>query len=753
MNSDDPAEQRPAPLTDGPDADEQCAAAMRWQFAGDWERAEDGYRRILAGEPGHAAANYCLGMLKVQQREPALALPHLLQALQTQPEESNYWLGCVETLLLLGRPEEATSTLALARQRGLEGPAVQELAARLAARAASAQGAVIPAAPRAQPPGEMPDMAAAEARLMTLLERGQVPEARALAATLVRRFPSSGLAWKAHGSLLWSVERVEEAAAAMRQCVRLLPEDVEGLSHLGLIELKLKHLATAEELLRKAIAIAPRQAMAYYRLGMVLEARGASREAQSVLRAAIALDERCDTADARAGQSELLFLLSRDPEVDHLALCREHFAVGERFERPARNRRPPHRNERRAERALRVGLVSGDLWNHAVSHFLEPVLRVLAHAPLLELTAYHTHSREDEVTGRLRGLVKHWRNSGELSSSDEQLAQTVMRDGIDILIDLSGHTGFNRLGMFALKPAPVQVSWLGYVGTTGLRAMDYYLTDRHYLPAAQFAAQFTEKLVYLPAMAPFQPVVDAPPVNPLPALQAAAICFASFHNANKINRPTITLWAALLRAVPTATLRLAAMPSGARREEIAAEFCAQGVERGRLEFHEPCAMHAYLRLHHQVDLCLDAQPWSGGTTTNHAFWMGVPTLTRVGLTPASRLTAALSQQVGLEAFIAHSDEEFIAKGRYWAAHAEQLAALRRELRERCARAPARQPALIAAALERALRIMWRRWCAGLAPESFAVDELAGAAARTGDSPGRGGAPGAGGAPAPPVTGI
>ena len=186
-----------------------------------------------------------------------------------------------------------------------------------------------------------------------------------------------------------------------------------------------------------------------------------------------------------------------------------------------------HRNERDPARCLRIGFVSGDLRNHPVAYFLEPVLAHLAQHPALELHAYYNHAVEDSVSARLRGYVKQWHSIAGLS--DAAVAQKIGDDGIDILIDMSGHTGENRLLCFARKPAPIQASWMGYPGTTGLRAMDYYLADRYFLPPGVFDSQFTEKLVHLPASAPFLPDESAPPVNALPALSKGYVTFGSFN--------------------------------------------------------------------------------------------------------------------------------------------------------------------------------------------------------------------------------
>ena len=336
----------------------------------------------------------------------------------------------------------------------------------------------------------------------------------------------------------------------------------------------------------------------------------------------------------------------------------------------------------------------------------------------LSLHAYYNHAVEDVVTKRLRGYFSQWHAIAHLS--DAALAQKIADDGIDILIDLSGHTGSNRLLCFARKPAPVQASWIGYPGTTGLRAMDYYLADRYFLPPGVFDSQFTEKLVYLPADAPFLPDETAPPVNALPALSNGFVTFGSFSRISKLSRSAIALWSRLLRALPDARMLLGGMPREGEYDSLIDWFVQEGIARERLRFLPRYSMADYLALHHQVDMCLDTFPFTGCTTTNHALWMGVPTLTLAGRTVPGRQGAALMGHAGLGAFVATDAADFQEKGLHWADDLVALADIRAGLRARIEQSPIRRPEVIAAGVERAFRIMWQRWCAGQAPESMDV---------------------------------
>jgi predicted O-linked N-acetylglucosamine transferase (SPINDLY family) len=671
---------------------------MNHQITGRLDLAERLYREILRADPTHAAANHCIGMLCVQQRRASDGLHHLLAALEVNPQSPDYWLGYMEALLSSGRTDEATTTLALGRQHGLEGSAVENFARRLNAEVESRAANTM------------------ESAMLASLRSGGFGEAREAARALTERFPARGLGWKTWGALLWAVGQTDEAVAAMKVSTRLMPQDAEAHINLGATLIKLERLDEAETCLKTAIEIDPGSAVAYAHLGNVYQLQHRFIEAEAPLRRSIILSPNDIEHHEVQRRTSLLFVLSHNPAVSADDLFAEHCRVGAHWEAGLVSPQPRHSNPADPVRRLKIGFVSGDFYNHPIASFIEPVLALLQDYQRLELHAYYNHDLEDEVTARLRGYFHHWRTVSTLSNV--QLAGRIRDDGIDILIDLSGHTLRNRLAAFALKPAPIQVSWIGYPGTTGLRAMNYYLTDRHWLPPGQFDRHFTERLVYLPAVAPFQACASAPAVKALPALQTGALCFGSFNRLGKINASTILLWSGLLRAVPSAKMLIGGVALDGQKLALIEQFAANGIVRERLTFHPRSDMNSYLALHHQVDICLDSTPYSGGTTNNHAAWMGVPTLTLAGPTPAGRQGAAVMGYLGLDAFIATDAADFIEKGVYWANHLVELSALRAELRDRCRLSPLRQPAVVVAALEHALRHMWTRWCAELPPDSF-----------------------------------
>nr|MBP9800927.1 hypothetical protein [Sterolibacterium sp.] len=278
----------------------------------------------------------------------------------------------------------------------------------------------------------------------------------------------------------------------------------------------------------------------------------------------------------------------------------------------------------------------------------------------------------------------------------------------------------NRLLCFARCPAPIQASWIGYPGTTGLSSMDYFLADRFFLPPGSCDHLFTEKIVYLPTTLPFLMNEQAPPLSPLPATANGHFTFGSFNRPNKIQRNVITLWARLLRAVPDARMVLGAMTDDATRNRILSWFQEEDISPDRLTLLPRTSKKEYLAQHHQVDLCLDTFPYNGSATAGDALWMGVPTLTIAGARITSRAGAAWQRHFGLDEFIATDHDDFVQTGHRWSQRIHKLSLIRAGLRERIQHHTTCHPAHLSMMLEQALRTMWHTWCAGRPATSFMV---------------------------------
>jgi predicted O-linked N-acetylglucosamine transferase (SPINDLY family) len=355
----------------------------------------------------------------------------------------------------------------------------------------------------------------------------------------------------------------------------------------------------------------------------------------------------------------------------------------------ARARPLVQRAVRKAEHRspLRVGLVSGDLRNHPVAAFLESILANLDRSKV-EIHAYTTTRHDDEVTARIRGHCSSWFSIAGMS--DEAAARRIQDDGIDVLIDLAGHTGHNRLTVFAWRPAPVQVTWLGYLASTGLASMDYVLADRASVPEDQ-QWQFVEKVWYMPnSLYCFTPPAVAPPVGPLPAVASGGVTFGSFQRMNKISDESLEAWARILEGVSGARLRLQCKQLG--DAQLRAGFVERlrhfGIPIERVELVGPVPDRvAYLAGHAQVDIVLDTFPYPGITTTCEALWMGVPTVTLAGNTLLSRQGASLLSCVDLDDWIAENKADYIERAISHAADLESLSRLRAGLRERARASP------------------------------------------------------------------
>lgn len=538
------------------------------------------------------------------------------------------------------------------------------------------------------------------------------------------------------GQSLTNLQQHDAAAKVLRRATELAPEFPGIHVRLGTSLRELRQYEEAVACFERALELEPQHHLALYELGLALQLQGKLAPARKVLERANALApdhelilralaHNCfelgqwepallyarrglEVAPSPIANSVLLFILSHCCN-DAEQLKREHFDFSERWEKPLLAQRAPHPNPRDPARRIKVGIVSADLYNHAVTRFIEPILSLLRESQQISLHIYYNNTAADAITAQLRSYVTSWQSIATLS--DEAAEAMIRADGIDILIDLNGHSARNRLQLFARKPAPVQASWIGYAGTTGLQAMDYYISDQFHLPEGRYDDQFSEKIVRLPLSAPFMPAPDAPPVNELPALKNGYLTFASFHRTSKVSRDVVALWAKLLRSLPTSKMLLGGLQMGTD-DTLLGWFDEEGIARERLILRERTNVHEYLLQHHEVDVCLSPFPYSGSTTICHALWMGVPTLATIGPTNPSHSAVCYLAHLGLSSFIADDEPSFLALGQFLHENTATLQALRGSMRERFTNSVVGYPGVAAAGLELALRLMWMRWCEG-----------------------------------------
>lgn len=543
---------------------------------------------------------------------------------------------------------------------------------------------------------------------------GKLDDALAAYREVQRLMPDDHVVYNNIGSVLQTQEKYEAAIEQYRQALSITPDFALAHCNLGTCFLKMGQQEECLQWFANSIEHAPALYLAHNLRCAVLNELGRTDEAIAVCRHAISINPQWSDM-----HSNMLFIMAHGAGISAAELFREHRRFGHQFETPWLTRRPTHANDRNPERILRVAFVSADLNNHAMANFITPVLENLVKATGMELYIYSNNRLNDSITDYLRKLIVRWQDVQQLS--DDEFVQCIATDRIDILIDLSGHSGLNRLPVFARKPAPLQLSWIGYLMTTGLQAVDYYLSDAFMSPTGLLDDQFTEKLLNLPSCVAYHPAQDVPPVAPAPASKNGYLTFGSFNRANKLSRELLARWAALLRAVPNARMVMAAMPDDKTIAMITDWFASDGVTPERLSFYKRTGIRDYMNMHGLVDICLDTAPYPGGTTNYNALWMGVPTLTLAGPTLLGRIGAAIAGHMDLHEYIANDEADFVRKGVALASNISQVIDLRSTLRARFADSAIGQPALIAAGLDNALRTIWRRWCAGQAPVSFTAD--------------------------------
>jgi protein O-GlcNAc transferase len=507
------------------------------------------------------------------------------------------------------------------------------------------------------------------------------------------------------GNVLSAMGQAELALASYRRALEINPDFAETLTCLGVALQELGQFDDAIACHYRALAIRPDYAHAHSNLGHVFQELGQFERALKSTRRALELDP-----DYSGAYDSLLFMhnyLADQPGPFLRAEAERYGAMVARRARPTSS----WKNIPDPARCLRVGLVSGDLCIHPVGYFLEGILTALASSALpLELFAYPTRLCDDAISQTIKANCRAWHPV--VGVSDEHVAAQIREDEIDILIDLSGHTAHNRLPVFAWRPAPVQVSWLGYFATTGVAAIDYLIADPWTLPASD-ESSFTEQVWRLPeTRLCFTPPAVAVAVSSLPALTNRYVTFGCFNNLSKMNDAVVTLWARILNAVPASRLFLKArqVRDVAVHRDILARFAVHGIEASRLILEEYAPRKDYLAAYQRVDIALDPFPYPGGTTTVEALWMGVPVLTLTGERFLSRQGVGLLVNAGLPDWIATDPDDYLARAVSHASDLPRLARLRAGLRPQVLASPIFDAQRFAIHLEAALRGMWRKWC-------------------------------------------
>ncbi|HYP76058.1 MAG TPA: tetratricopeptide repeat protein [Polyangiaceae bacterium] len=674
--------------------------ALELHRAGQVERAELLYRRVLEQSPEHGDAMFLLSALARDAGRLEQAALLLERAIRVAPNNAFYFSSLGDVYRCLGRTRQAIPMLLMAvarkpdfaeavfnlaltfEEQGDPDAAAECYAQALEIDPSSTQAAARSAQLKALPGVGTGERGARPGNLEAGMDSGEL--LAALAETL-------RLAGAAH-----------EAARWYRAALKLNPRMASAQTALGAIHANAGRFAEAIDDFRRALAIDKsfRQARAY--LATALDEAGLLEEAQATYRETVAL-----FPDDPSARSALLFNLPFWPSVSASEILAEARTWNARHARTLAEGAAPHENERASERRLRIGYVSPDFQTHVQSLFTIPLLQNHDHGEF-EIFCYSSSDKPTSLTDRIRACVDVWREVAGLD--DHALSELMRRDRIDVLVDLTMHMSGCRLLTFARRPAPIQLCWLAYPGTTGLESMDYRLSDPFLDPPDASGKPYSEQTILLPdSFWCYDPLTDVPEVSALPALANGIITFGCLNHFRKVNDEVLRLWTRTLAAVPDSRLMLMA-PAGIARERVRSVFERGGIELTRVEFVDRCGRLDYLQRYREIDVCLDTFPYNGHTTSLDALWMGVPTVTLVGETVVGRAGLCQAMNLGLPELIALTPEHYIQIASSLARDLERLSTLRQTLRQRMEQSPLMNGPRFTRHVESVYRELWRRYC-------------------------------------------
>ena len=672
---------------------------------GQFEQAIDCYQKALALKPNYVEAHNNLGMVFYQQSQLTKAIECYQQALVHQPHyaEAHNNLGVV-----LRNQQKWPEAIHCFQQALTFKPNYAEAYNNL---------------------GDTLRKCERLAEAIELLKQAIV-----LNPNYAKAHYNLGCAYQQQGQL-------NAAIHCLQTSIALNPSDVEAYNDLGLLLREQKQPHQAIEKFKHALNIKPNYAIAHYNLGNIFQDLLQFDEAIACYQQVIAL--QADFAEAynnlgiaykdqalipeaiRYFQTALqikpnyaqafnnLLLTCHyaiDEEPANLFAKHQHF--NEQYALPFMASFQPHHNGRDPQRPLKIGYVSADFRQHSVAYFVESIL-AHHHPPDFEIVCYYNYLKKDHITQHLQQYVTLWRDCVHLS--DAKLAEQIRHDQIDILVDLAGHTGTPRLAVFMRKPAPVQVTYLGYPNTTGLTAIDYRITDRYVEPDERAELLSSETLLRMPASYfCYTPNDNNLNINELPALQNDFITFGSFNNYAKISPTILALWVQVLKTIPNSKLFVKAksLNDTKTRQTFLNRLAKLGIESERVIIANYLPVtENHLKLYHQIDIGLDTYPYHGATTTCEALWMGIPVVTLVGDKHASRMGISILTTIGLTELIAKTPAEYIQICEKLANNMSYLKTLRAKMRERMQTSPLMDGATFTYHLESAYRNIWKKWCA------------------------------------------
>jgi protein O-GlcNAc transferase len=674
------------------DTVETLRAALEHHRQGHLDQAERMCRQVVAIQPNRSDALSLLGEIALETNRAPEASRLFARAVALAPADAAFRANLGEACRRLGRQDEAGAAFftALALR-----PDFAEAAFNLGllfeelGRADDALGCFRRAAEL------RPDSAAIKARVAAARKKvagaGKVswPVGEAAASVLLE----IATALRARGDY-------DGAVGLCRRALDLRPRFPEALGLLGAAQTELTRVDEAIATFRRALALSPDSAELHASLGTALAAAGRVDEAIESTRKAMVLSPAPHT------RANLVFFLQFSASASATDILAEARLFQTQFGVPLAAEIRPHANEPSLSRRIRVGYVSPDFRDHCQTLFTVPLFTHHDHARF-EIFGYSSVAVPDRATAQLAGACDRWRPVHGVD--DPMLASRIRQDGIDILVDLTMHMSQGRARLFASKPAPVQVCWLAYPGTTGLDAIDARISDPYLDPPDADLDVYSEKTVRLPeTFWCYDPLIEGLDPGPLPARARGAITFGCLNNPMKLNRHVLALWARVLRAVGGSRLVVMA-PLGTARKRIGDALGEAGIDRARVDFVKRCARPDYLALYRGIDLCLDTFPYGGHTTSLDALWMGVPVITLVGDRVVGRAGLSQAMNLGMPELVAESADEYVANASDWARDVGRLEATRQTLRARMQTSPLMDAARFARHLEAAYRRLWADW--------------------------------------------
>ena len=673
-------------------------AGMVHHKAGRLAEAHGCYSQAQQLEPNSAEVNHLLGVLAFQKDDALEAAACFERAVIAEPGNAKYLGNLGAVWLVAGRPEDALGVL----ERAIEIDAdsvdiLNNLAATYRETGRSADAAIM--ANRAVT--LRPDDAELQTNLaVALLDTEQPDAALSAARRAVELAPKSPEAQNALGSAYLALRERDQAISAFRAAVESGPGFADATRNLALAYQEAKRLGEALETYGLATERWPNDAAAQAGLARTARMMGRSDEAIEAYRNAVSL-----SPENRRYHSNLLFSLIGSADYDGESLLAEHRGWHDKHASSLVSTISTYSNSVDPDRPLKIGYVSADFRNHPVGRIAQPVIAAHDHEAV-EVFCYSGTAKPDGITIEIESATDNWRSVNNMADTD--VCSLIADDQIDILVDLSGHGARNRLTVFGRKPAPIQVSWMGYMSTTGLTAIDYYMGDDVHTPE-QFDHHFSEKVYRLRRnLTCFNPPNDAPPVGPLPATSSEFITFGCFGNPGKVTDACIEHWAGVLKSVVGSRLilRYQGYEDPVVRQDFAKRFSDFGIEASRIDFEGSTSYREVLETYNRVDIALDTFPYSGTMTTMESLWMGVPVVTLAGNRTVSRQAAGQLSAAGLDELITNDPDEFVSVASSLAGDLERLTNYRVTMRSRLSNSPLCDAADLARALESAYREMW-----------------------------------------------